>query len=412
MNLLMLTKTYPFGSGEAFIENEITVFSQHYDNVYIIACDVPKDEKKVRKLPHNVKVYRIDSINKNKDRLSGASHYLLSNEPDIKAERKACKGFMQKLFLSYFEAKSRRIFKTILQSGILDTAASFPYVLYSYWLFVTARVGTLISEQFRPVYMFTRAHRYDLYADKNKLGYLPFRRLLLSRYNEIFPCSDDGTHYLCDKYPEFSDKISTSFLGTIDHGDGRLSSDGIFRIYSCSRVVSVKRVERIAEALKLLDGKNLKIQWTHIGGGEQLEAVKNLAQNSLKSIEYQFLGDTPNQKVLEIYSNDPVDLFINVSSSEGLPVSIMEAVSFGVPVIGTDVGGTSEIVFNGLTGLLIPENFTNEELSEKIEYFYSIHETEKYQKYRKDCREFWEEHFQAIKNYEKLCGHIEEKCSG
>ena len=39
-----------------------------------------------------------------------------------------------------------------------------------------------------------------------------------------------------------------------------------------------------------------------------------------------------------------IDLFINTSSSEGVPVSIMEALSVGIPIIATDVGGTKEIV--------------------------------------------------------------------
>jgi len=48
----------------------------------------------------------------------------------------------------------------------------------------------------------------------------------------------------------------------------------------------------------------------------------------------------PHNDVLNYYASNPVDVFINTSSSEGLPVSIMEAMSFGIPVIATNVGGT------------------------------------------------------------------------
>ncbi|NCO54621.1 MAG: glycosyltransferase, partial [Bacteroidetes bacterium] len=51
-----------------------------------------------------------------------------------------------------------------------------------------------------------------------------------------------------------------------------------------------------------------------------------------------------------------VDLFINVSESEGIPVSIMEALSAGIPVIATNVGGTNEIVNNDV-GFLIDKEF-------------------------------------------------------
>ena len=50
-------------------------------------------------------------------------------------------------------------------------------------------------------------------------------------------------------------------------------------------------------------------------------------------------------------------MFINLSSSEGIPVSIMEAQSFGIPVIATNVGGSGEIVVSE-TGVLVDENRT------------------------------------------------------
>ena len=45
--------------------------------------------------------------------------------------------------------------------------------------------------------------------------------------------------------------------------------------------------------------------------------------------------------------------YVNLSTSEGIPVSIMEAMSYGIPVVATDVGGTSEAVVTGRSGLLI-----------------------------------------------------------
>lgn len=48
------------------------------------------------------------------------------------------------------------------------------------------------------------------------------------------------------------------------------------------------------------------------------------------------------------------DLFVLPSLNEGLPLSVMEAMAAGIPVIATDAGGTSEIVRDGVTGLLIP----------------------------------------------------------
>ena len=68
------------------------------------------------------------------------------------------------------------------------------------------------------------------------------------------------------------------------------------------------------------------------------------------------MGHYPNEELLRYYGSNHVDLFINTSSTEGVPVSIMEAQSFGIPVIATDTGGVKEVVTEG-TGSLLPVDF-------------------------------------------------------
>jgi glycosyltransferase involved in cell wall biosynthesis len=63
-----------------------------------------------------------------------------------------------------------------------------------------------------------------------------------------------------------------------------------------------------------------------------------------------------------------VDLFLNVSTTEGVPVSIMEAFSAGIPVYATNVGGTSEIVNSG-NGKLMDKDLTPEKLAHEIRSF-------------------------------------------
>ena len=60
-----------------------------------------------------------------------------------------------------------------------------------------------------------------------------------------------------------------------------------------------------------------------------------------------------------------LDGLINVSESEGLPVSMMEAQMAGLPVIGTDVGGVSEIVRPD-TGILLPKDFTQDQFDAAV----------------------------------------------
>lgn len=405
MNLLMLTKFYPYGTGEAFIENEIEVLAEYYDNITIIACEAREEDKGIRALPKNVKAYKVPEDSKFKDIINGIAK-LFSDNKNIIEEKKECNGLISRVFLGYFEAKSQRIYKFIQKENFIDNLVKESYVIYSYWFFMTARVATLIAEDYKPIYMFTRAHRYDLYEEENKIKYLPYRKLFLGAFDNIFPCSDNGTNHLKKKYPTCSENVVTSLLGTLDYGSGEGSTDGIFRIISCSRLEPVKRVNKLIEGLQVLDNEELQIEWTHIGSGDEFGNIKKYAEENLHNIRFNFMGNMKNVDIMKLYKEKPFDLFVNVSSSEGLPVSIMEAISFGIPIIATDVGGTSEIVINGVTGKLITNEFNKEELAAIVRNFATNGDLNVS---RDSCRMFWKVNFQAILNYNQMCRFVEEQ---
>jgi glycosyltransferase involved in cell wall biosynthesis len=93
-----------------------------------------------------------------------------------------------------------------------------------------------------------------------------------------------------------------------------------------------------------------------------------------------------------------VDLFINTSYTEGVPVSIMEAQSFGIPVIATDTGGVRELVKEG-TGSLIPVDFSPLHLAKLIEK-YSLLPAVEENKIRVNAFHNWNLNFNASSNYE------------
>ena len=402
MNLLLLTKFYPYGTGEAFLENEIEILSEYYDKILIIACEVSEEiAKSKRQLPRNVEAHYVPAAPKYKNLLFGLKN-IFSKENDFKEENKKAHGLMQKFFLYYFEEKSQRIFNHIIRNNMIYDIVNKDYILYSYWLFITARVGILIKHFHKPIYSFSRTHRYDLYEEENNIKYLPYRKLFLKEYTNIFPCSANGSLYLKTKYKKLANNIKTSYLGTIDHGINPIGSDSIFHLVSCSRVEPVKRINKIVEVLEVLDKKKLQIEWTHIGDGSDLHKIKKHVRKKIKNIKCIFKGNIQNSEIIKLYQEKHFDLFINLSSNEGIPVSIMEALSFGIPVIATDVGGTSEIVKNNITGILIKKEFDIIDLSELIEKFIQ----KDFVALKKSCRNFWNKNFRADIEFVKLHNFI------
>lgn len=82
-------------------------------------------------------------------------------------------------------------------------------------------------------------------------------------------------------------------------------------------------------------------------------------------------------------------------------MAIMESMSFGIPAIATDVGGTSEIVEDGVNGYLLRPDFTDEELAEKIREIAKL-PTEEYRKLRINAREKFEREYNAVENNKRF----------
>jgi glycosyltransferase involved in cell wall biosynthesis len=110
-------------------------------------------------------------------------------------------------------------------------------------------------------------------------------------------------------------------------------------------------------------------------------------------IQWELAGHVPNEAVLDFYRTNHVSLFVSLSSSEGLPVSMMEAISFGIPIMGCRVNGVPEIVVDGLTGLLLDVEPDEREATRRLQQALDSSFD------RRKIREFFMSRFEAEKNY-------------
>jgi glycosyltransferase involved in cell wall biosynthesis len=152
----------------------------------------------------------------------------------------------------------------------------------------------------------------------------------------------------------------------------------------------------------------MEIDWTHFGDGPERSSIELLCADKLDSkenITYHLPGRIPNWKVLKYYSTHMVDLFISLSRYDGIPVSIMEAMSFGIPAIATDVGGVSEIVINDKTGFLLDQEVDPNDVAEVLFNIASLNEN-KYNSMREEAQNIWGTFYSADINYPDFCDRI------
>lgn len=118
------------------------------------------------------------------------------------------------------------------------------------------------------------------------------------------------------------------------------------------RLAAEKGLPVLFESLRLLDQQGYDYQLTLVGDGDARASLEELAQRMGIAGRLVFAGFASQSGVRDYLLQS--DVFILPSFAEGVPVSLMEAMACGIPVIATHVGGIAELIDSGETGLLVP----------------------------------------------------------
>lgn len=398
--LVLLSNTFPYEKGESFLEEEVRYY-RNFDRIYIAPLNVYDFSKKRPINNPNITLLNINKKSPSKINLLGWCIRGIFNRQFF--------GDLQNLIrtgnlnpaalkhLVIFLALGKRSFVNLQKAlkGHIDKNDSVTF--YSYWLEFHSYAALLLKKSYPQSKAVSRCHGYDLYEYRNSQRYIPLRKYILSHLNTVFCISEDGKKYLEEKYPNVQKDCLLSRLGTHDYGKSAAPQEKtVLKLVSCSWISPVKRVPRILDTLMQIS--DIDIEWTHYGDGAAMKNLKEAAEQLPKNITVHFPGAVPNEELLRIYQTTPYHFFVNVSESEGIPVSIMEAMSFGIPAIATNVGGVSEIVQDEKNGFLLEKDFTDTQLAERIRRCSEM-PIEVYETYRKAARDYWEENFNAEKNY-------------
>lgn len=391
--LYIFTTKYPYGNSDTpYLTRELEYLENYFANITLVPFY--SDEKEL--LITNK--YRID-------RSLSISRQNLNHKAFL-----AHKSYMYEAYAAIFHRRIDRLRKllwtvktawTIADWAIKNIENNPNDLLYSYW-FSAIPIGLAFArDKGLKLRIAARAHGGDLYHERTYSQYFPLRSYTLDRIDRLFIISQNGYDYLSKNYPKYRKKFEISRLGVA--GSGSLSSPSneprSVAFVSCSYLRPVKRINLLCKIISTIGDlyPDWRITWNHFGGGDPADTEKINKTVGLfpRNITSKLWGSVSNEKISEFYKKNVVDLFISVSSSEGIPVSMMEALSFGIPIISTNVGGVSELVSQE-NGLLLDNEIIVEEAAKSIMNFVlNGHHITK----RTAAQKSWSEKYDSNKNY-------------
>jgi len=404
--IVLVTATFPYYPGEQFLETEIKYWGEQ-GGIKLIIMPVARGEM-IREIPQNISIdYTL--INRPLSIFNKILNSLKAiTTPSFWIEVVKERTFCLDMFLTNLATYSRlHRYKKLLYEYHLNNQID---VFYTYWFtevtYALQRIKKFHKCSFK---VCTRVHGFDLYRERRKNNYMPLRKRYLDNIDRIFTITDKAQEYLTSIYGYDRSLLETKRLGVDDQNIITLPSDpGVFHIVSCAFLVPVKNIDKIVRSIALLsDSINQKLKWTHIGDGPLKSQIISLVDElklNKKNIEYNFTGDLKNSDVYSFYKTNLVDVFINTSESEGVPVSIMEAMSCHIPVIAPDIGGISDMIIDGYNGILLSSQAHIEEIVEalkRIEFFKNKEiRVQSYLQYKKN--------YNAEKNYISFINTLEQ----
>ena len=398
--LLLFTGEFPYGKkGEPFLEDEILFLSKEFSNIYVF----PRvKSEKIRPLPTNVQIVDVLVADSFKILKQSVIAIIKSCFCIFFESLKTPKGFRYLVNFRHFlyirmeaEFLSRKLLNW---SKVTNPGNSLAYF---YWSDTSLLAYTLLKRTGYTNPMVCRAHGFDLYDNRNLGGLIPFRLTMYKTVDSVYCISNHGKNYLLNILPKkLRLKIKLAYLGVrapkqITAKNGETHSI----IVSCARMEGFKRISLIPEILRLIQ---TPIHWVHFGEGPEFERVKEQIKQLPPNVKVSLMGQLTNSEIHEFYASKSVRLFISLSLSEGLPVSMMEAISYGIPILSTSVNGTPEIV-TPETGILISVNDPIETIAKKIE---SALMESQFDKER--IKDFYFANFNADNNYRKFAKELAE----
>lgn len=409
--LLYATLAYPgdLYSEKMFVDSELPALRQHFDRIILLPTDLTtRDSDYASTLPEGVTVdWSLCEDRVYSSRLLKAVYvlhpFVLRTLWEIRGEARGIRRWLKGMFSAINIVRAGNIIRRAARRHGLAPADT---VMYSMWFAdvasAMARLG--LNEGW---HVATRAHTSDLYDDRPLFRSRRLRARLLGGLDGVLAISRRGTAYMRERYPEAADKIHFHPLGSVCHvcpcAEPTGTTSRRISLVTTARLHPVKCLDVLMDTLDrtaaLLPDR--QIRWTLIGDGEGMEDLLGQSRR-LKSanLEVVLAGAMDNKEIQRLYDVERPDWFILMSRSEGVPVSMGEAMSHSIPVITTDVGEIRELADESCA-VLLPGPYSKAGTSRTSPEQYAeliapvVADTTHREKMAEAARKRWEETFDA-----------------
>jgi len=184
--------------------------------------------------------------------------------------------------------------------------------------------------------------------------------VLSSSFQNVVAVSKDIKNSFIDQFGFSENKVKVIHNGiVITECVPKVGEKNLFIIGSAGRFFPVKDYPLMVEVANEVLKKTNNIRFELAGEGPEKEKIKELIHKY--GLEKSFLLTMFLSDASSFYNK--LDLYLNTSFHEGIPMSVLEAMVLGIPVVAPNVGGLSEIVTDRVEGYLIadrnPKDFAN-----------------------------------------------------
>ncbi len=333
MRVLLLTTSFPLRHGEMsgiFIRNLI----RHYPDYVKTIVLTPSDNQKYHEPPDGN--FRLKCF-----RYAPLSWQVLSHQPGgipsaISGNKKLAL-LIPPLFLSMF-------IHSLQLAGKSD-------IIHANWS-INGAIGAFVSLVTKKP-LVTALLGSDIKRARYNITDMSILRFCLKVSKYVITISKAISDFLKEKFPEYSNK-----LVVIPNGVG----NEFFNLYEkrdktkqyCNYITFIgnltknKGIDTIIQALAKTKNPNTKLRI--IGGGSELNHLKNLANQYGLAPKVEFTGQVSHDHIPEYLKK--AKTLVLASYSEGMPNVVLEAMAAGVPVVASNIDGVKELIKDGENGLL------------------------------------------------------------